>query len=527
MRLFPSALRRAITAIIACAALAALLPASRLAAQVVAERVDLGALARIREEGTQRSQVMEIAGYLTDVIGPRPQGSRAVKQANLWVAEQLRGFGLSNVTVEPWGTWGRGWERVRYSGNILTPYPQPLVAQSMAWSGSTPGLVRAHVVALPPSDSATLVKNHGGTLKGKVVLWGPPPLDQSTYYYEPLDYMRMEDPPRARRLSQEQLDDPKLRPEFLWSPEQVRLDRRKVPERFEDVMRVFKQEGVAAVILPSPIPYGTIRVSAIPGWHNIRTAKSGEPVAALVASFEQYGQMWRNVRRGIPVEVELQAQTRFVTDDSLGYNTLAELPGTDNADEYVMFGGHLDSWHAGTGATDNAAGVAVAVEAMRILKASGVRPRRTIRLGVWTSEEGRHMGVGGWIAKHPELWPKISVYLNLDNGAGRIRGIWDQSHPTMRPIFEQVFAPLKELGVTKVAKGNVGGNEHQDFDDRGIPGFTFLQDPLEYLIRTHHSSADTFERLIPEDLQQAAVVMAWTAYTLANRDEPFPRKPAR
>jgi hypothetical protein len=323
------------------------------------------------------------------------------------------------------------------------------------------------------------------------------------------------------------LDDPTLRPDFLWSPQQVRLDRRKVPERFEDVLRVFKREGVAAVLVSSPIPYGGIRVSAIPGWHNIRAGIGGEPVAALVASYEQYGQMWRNVRRGIPVEVELQAQNRWVTDDSLGYNTLAELPGRDKADEVVMFGGHLDSWHAGTGATDNAAGVAVAIEAMRILKATGLTPRRTIRVGIWTSEEGRHLGVSGWIAKHPELWPKISVYLNLDNGAGRIRGIWDQSHPTMQPIFEQLFAPLRPMGVLKVAKGNVGGNEHQDFDDVGIPGFTFLQDPLEYLIRTHHSNSDTFERLIPEDLQQAATVMAWTAYTLANREGMFPRKPGR
>jgi hypothetical protein len=520
--------RRAVP--VALALLAATLtvpPQARLAAQVVAERVDLDALARIREEATQRSQVMAIAGYLTDVIGPRPQGSRAVKQANLWTAEQLRGFGLSNVVVEPWGTWGRGWERVRYAGNVLTPYPQPLVAQPMAWSGSTAGLVRAPVVALAHTDSATLLREQGGKLKGKVVLWGAPPLDQSTYYYEPLDYMRMEDPPRARRFTPEMLDDPTLRPDFLWSPQQVRLDRRKVPERFEDVLRVFKREGVAAVLVSSPIPYGGIRVSAIPGWHNIRAGIGGEPVAALVASYEPYGQMWRNVRRGIPVEVELQAQNRWVTDDSLGYNTLAELPGRDKADEVVMFGGHLDSWHAGTGATDNAAGVAVAIEAMRILKATGLTPRRTIRVGIWTSEEGRHLGVSGWIAKHPELWPKISVYLNLDNGAGRIRGIWDQSHPTMQPIFEQLFAPLRPMGVLKVAKGNVGGNEHQDFDDVGIPGFTFLQDPLEYLIRTHHSNSDTFERLIPEDLQQAATVMAWTAYTLANREGMFPRKPGR
>ncbi len=520
MRHLPAACRRFTCAVLACVP-------SVVGAQVVQEKLDLGALARIRDEAYNRSQVMETAGYLTDVIGPRPQGSRAVKQANQWTAEQLTRWGLRNATVEPWGTWGRGWERVRYVGNILTPYPQPLVAQAMAWSGSTVGLVKSQVVAVEASDSATLVQKYGGKLKGKIVLWGEPPKTQSSYYYEPWDYLQMEYPTRTRRYTQAELDDPKLRPDFQWSPQQVRLDRRKLGDRFEDAMRALKGEGIAALLAPSPIAYGIIRVAAIPGWHNIRQQKAGEPIPALVVSYEQYGQMWRNVKRGLPVEVEVESRTRWVNDDSLGYNTLADLPGTDKADEYVMFGGHLDSWHAGTGATDNASGIAVVMEAMRILKALDLKPRRTIRVGIWTSEEGRHLGVAGWIARHPELWPKISVYLNLDNGAGKLRGLWDQSHPTMRPVFEQIFTPLRELGVQAIPKGNVGGNEHQDFDDVGIPGFTFLQDPLEYTIRSHHSSADTFERLIPDDLKQAATVMAWTAYTLANRDELFPRKPGK
>lgn len=494
-----------------------------LGAQIVHEKVDLGILARIRDEAYNRSQVMEAAGYLSDVIGPRPQGSRAVKQANNWAADQLRRFGLSNVSVEPWGTWGRGWERLTYTGNVLTPYPQALVAQPMAWSGSTTGVVRAAVVAVEAKDSAELVQKYGGKLKGKIVLWNAPPTSQSSYYYEPWDYLAMEYPPRTRRYTAQELEDPKLRPDFQWSPQALRLERRAAGDKAEDAFRALKREGIAALIAPSPIPYGIIRVSNMPGWHKIKLDQS-EPIPALVASFEQYGQMWRNIARGIPVEMELNVRNRWVTDDSLGYNTLADLPGTDKADEYVMFGGHLDSWHAGTGATDNASGVAVALEAMRILKTLGLKPRRTIRVGIWTSEEGRHLGVGGWIAKHPELWPKISVYLNLDNGAGRIRGLWDQSAPAMPPIFRQIFAPLRELGVTATPHGNVGGNEHQDFDDVGIPGFTFLQDPLEYTIRSHHSSADTFERLIPDDLKQSATVLAWTMYTLANRDEMFPRK---
>ena len=244
-----------------------------------------------------------------------------------------------------------------------------------------------------------------------------------------------------------------------------------------------------------------------------------------MAAYEQFGQLYRNVKRGVPVELEADIENRFVTDDSLGYNTLAELPGADLASQLVMFGGHLDSWHAGTGATDNAAGVAIGMEALRILEATGLKPRRTIRLGIWTSEEGRHLGVAGWLANHRDLWPAISVYLNVDDGAGRLRGLWDQSNPHVAPIFQQIFAPVEDLGVSIVKRGNVGGNEHQDFDDVGIAGFTFLQDPLEYVLRTHHSSADTFERLIEADLKQAAAVLAWTAYTVANRDEMIPRKP--
>lgn len=492
-------------------------------AQVVQERIDLDALQRIRDEGMNRSQALVTAGYLADVIGPRPQGSPAVKQANHWTARQLEQWGLANVSVEPWGTWGRGWERVRYNANITKPYPQPLVGQPMAWSGSTKGLVRGAAVLLDATDSASFQK-YKGTLRGKYVLLGQPPKVQQNFYLEPWPFLAMEDPPRRRRFSQEDLENPDLKPEFAWSPLATRLERRKAGDRYADLVRQLKAEDVAALIICSPMPYGIIRVMAVPGWQDIRQAKEGEPIPAVVVTLEQFGQMYRNLKRGIPVEIEASIQNRFVTDDSLGYNTLAEVPGTDLADELVMFGGHLDSWHAGTGATDNAAGVAIGMEALRILKATGLTPRRTIRLGIWTSEEGRHLGVAGWIANHRELWSKISVYLNVDNGAGRLRGLWTQSNPFMAPIFHQIFTPVRDLGVSAIKEGNVGGNEHQDFDDVGIPGFTFLQDPLEYVLRTHHTNADTFERLIEDDLKQAAIVLAWTAYTVANRDAMIPRK---
>jgi len=506
------------------AVLLALFGARAAPAQVARERLDLDALRKIKDEAQSRSQVMATAGYLTDVIGPRPQGSTAVKVANQWTAERLRAWGLANVTVEPWGTWGRGWERVRYAANIVKPYPAPLVAQPMAWSGSTKGTVRGPVVILDATDSGSF-QPYRGTLRGKFVLLGEPPKLQQNFYLEPWPYLAMEDPPRHRRFTEDDLENPNLKPDFAWSPLATRLERRKAGDRYADLVRQLEAEEIAALIVCSPLPYHIIRVMAVPGWHDIRQAKTGSPIPAVVASYEQFGQMYRNVKRGIPVELEADIENRFVTDDSVGYNTLAELPGTDLADQLVMFGGHLDSWHAGTGATDNAAGVAIGMEAIRVLQATGLKPRRTIRLGIWTSEEGRHLGVAGWLAKHRDQWPKISAYLNVDDGGGRLRGVWDQSNPHVAPIFQEIFAPVQGLGVSVVRHGNVGGNEHQDFDDVGIAGFTFLQDPLEYVLRTHHSSADTFERLIEADLEQAAAVLAWTAYTIANRDEMIPRKP--
>jgi carboxypeptidase Q len=244
----------------------------------------------------------------------------------------------------------------------------------------------------------------------------------------------------------------------------------------------------------------------------------------VVVSIEQYNEMYRNLERGVPVELELDVRTRFFDDDLQGYNTLADLPGSDLADQYVMIGAHLDSWHYGTGATDNAAGSVVMMEAMRILKSLGLQPRRTIRIALWSGEEQGLLGSRAWVEANEDLHPQISAYLNVDNGTGRIRGIWTQSNPAVAPIFEQILWPFKDLGVVTVKNGNTGGTDHLAFDAAGIPGFNFIQDPIEYGIRTHHTRSDTYERLVLEDLEQAAVIVAWTAYHLAMRDEMMPRK---
>jgi hypothetical protein len=282
-------------------------------------------------------------------------------------------------------------------------------------------------------------------------------------------------------------------------------------------------EGIAAILMPSSRAFGMLRVGGSqPG----RDPKQPVPLPELVIAHEQYGRIWRSVERGIPITLEVGIENRFHQAELTEYNVTADLPGTDRADELVMLGAHLDSWHPGTGATDNGAGVLVMMEAIRILDAIGARPRRTIRIALWSGEEQGLLGSRGWIRKHQELWPRISAYVNLDNGTGRVRGIWNQSNPGATPVFEQILWPFRDLGVVVVRDGDTGGTDHLAFDEVGVPGFNFMQDPIESEIRAHHTGADTFERLVLPDLQQAAVVIASTIYHLAIRDEMMPRKPA-
>lgn len=482
-------------------------------AQVVQERIDLGVIEQIREEGFERSEIMELGGYLTDVIGPRLSGSPAMKRANEWTAEQLRSWGLTNVKVEPWGEFGRGWERVRYSGRILTPFVQPLNAQPVAWTGSTPGAIEADVVALAIDDVADLDRFRG-KLRGKIVL-----------PQAPGDFPPEFEPAPRRRSLESLLDDQPV----AGASEQNRAERDAMMERYRRMMELNRavneflaDEGAAVILRPSARAYGVLRGG---GSAAGRVPGSPEPTPELIVSAEQYGQMWRNIQRGIPVRAEIHVENRFFDDDYNDYNTLGDIRGSDLADEYVMIGAHLDSWHYGTGATDNASGSIVMMEAMRILKAIGVQPRRTIRIALWGGEEQGLHGSRQWVAQNEELWSKISAYLNVDNGTGAIRGIFAQSNPDVIPVFEQLLAPFRDLGVVTVDPGNTGGTDHLSFDRVGIPGFQFVQDPIEYSIRTHHTDADTFERLVEDDLKRNAVIVAALAYHLAMRDEMLPRKP--
>jgi carboxypeptidase Q len=479
------------------------------AQQFAQERVDLRVVEQIRDEGLNRSRLDDLARHLNDVIGPRLTGSSGMRRANDWTAEKFREWGLQNVVVEPWGDFGRGWERVSYTGRITQPFMQPLIAQPLAWSGSTRGTQEGPVIAIEAVTPADL-QQYRGRLRGAWIL------PQRHVPHAP------EFQEQTRRLDAEQLLAPPAPPPAPPSPEQVQQRQQQFAQQGPSVAAVLdsmaRAEGALGYLRPSQWAYGILRVGGV-------SRTEANPLPALVISHDQYGQLWRNATHGVPARVEINVQNRFLTDDLRAYNTMADLPGTDLANEYVMIGGHLDSWHTGTGATDNAAGSVVMMEAMRILRTLGLQPRRTIRVGLWSGEEQGLLGSRGWVRNNTELHPRISAYLNVDNGTGRLRGIWNQSNAAATPIFEQLLWPFRDIGIVAVRHGNTGGTDHQAFDAVGIPGFNFIQDPIEYGFRTHHSSADTYDRLLIEDLKQAAVIVASTAYHLAMRDEMVPRKP--
>ena len=495
-------------------------PASALA-QIAQEEVDLAIIQQIREEGFERSQLIETIRYLTEVIGPRLTGSPGMMEANEWTASKMREWGFENVVIEPWGEFGRGWESVSYAGRIVTPFTQPLHAHPVGWTGSTSGTITGQAVIIQ-ADSAADLEKYRGQLRNAIVLSAPPP------NVEPEWEWQERRTPADELFAQPEVADPEARArraaEMAEQREQMMARYRQMREVRAAMSGMLREEGVAVVLSPSSRNYGMIRG----GGNNAgRNADQPDPLPELVVIREQYNMIYRNVEAGIPVELEINVHNEFFDDDLQEYNMLADFPGTDKADELVMLGGHLDSWHYGTGAADNAAGCVVMMEAMRILKAIGVQPRRTIRIGLWSGEEQGLLGSRNWVQNHPELHDKISAYVNFDNGTGKIRGIWSQMNEGAVPIFEQILWPFRDLGVVAVRHGNTGGTDHLAFDGAGIPGFNFIQDPIEYGIRTHHTYVDTFDGLMLDDLQQAAVVVAATVYQLAMREEMVPRKQPR
>jgi len=513
------------------AAMATAVVAATLAIPVTAQlrdQADLDAIYRIKQEGTTNSKVMESLSYLTDVHGPRLTNSPLMHQAADWAQKQMTSWGLANVHTEKWGPFGRGWVNEHTSVTMTAPQPFVIQAYPKAWTPGTAGEVTGTAVIAVIEKEEDFAK-YKGKLKGTFLLQSPTREFQA-YFESPV-----------RRYTDKELTD--------LSKEQVSGGDRE--RRFRQMMsgmagmtafrkkrmQFYKDEGVLAVLEMSPGDRGdngAIRVQGPTPGEGGRTKEDEAPVPQLVLAAEHYGRIQRVLEKNVPVSLTVNVRNRFIDEPTDPYNILAEIPGTDKANEVVMIGAHFDSWHGGTGATDNAVSSAVMMEAMRIIKATGLKPRRTIRLGLWTGEEQGLLGSRAYVKEHfadpldMKLRPghaTMSVYFNMDNGGGAFRGIYLQGNEAAAPVFEAWMKPFHNIGMQTVTIRPTGGTDHQAFDAVGLPGFQFIQDPLEYSSRTHHTNLDVYERAIPADLMQNAIVVASFAYQAANRDALFPRKP--
>jgi len=518
-------------------------------AQPATESLDMTMYQRIRDEGLSHSHVLEFASGLMDGIGPRLTGSPNVKKANEWTRDQLTAMGCANAHLEDWGEFGMGWRQLNTWVRMSAPDTAVFIAQALPWSPSSHGPVNGRAIWVNARDEKDLEK-YKGKLDGKIVFFG-----------------EMRDVKPVDKALWERRDDADLKktaeyPVHVGEQEQGFQDFIRRLEFREAAGRFFAAEHALAVVLPSRDGRngggsgGTIfdDGGAGLGWFAYKR-EHAEELPVVVMAIESYGRVYRLLKANVPVSVEMDVETEFTGDHEHGFDTIAEIPGSDPKlkDEVVMVGGHLDSWASATGATDNGAGTVVAMEVMRILNALHVQPRRTIRVGLWTGEEQGEFGSYGYVKQHFGFVPlsaapdqaklpdflrkpagpvqlkpeqqKISGYFNLDNGSGKIRGIFLQENAAIGPIFQQWIAPLQDLGVSTITMRNTGGTDHEAFDSVGVPGFQFIQDMLDYGSRTHHSNMDTYERLQGEDLAQAAVVEAIFVYNTAMRDQMLPRKP--
>lgn len=563
-------------------------------------------IARIRDEGLNRSQVMQTLSYLTDVIGPRLTGSPNLRRANDWTREKLESWGLSNSHLEQWGPFGYGWSLERFSAEIVEPQYIPIKAYPSAWSPGLAKPITANVVFIDATNTTQLEK-YKGKLKGAIVL--PSPVREIPSRNEPLT--RRLDVTNLLELANASIPIP-FNPSNAFGgfrgqgggrfggtnafgrfggTNAPSFGRRRgsVWARF---IPFFNEEGVAAVLAPSTIgDAGTIFVAgaSVPlseGETNSsptdlpRPTSSSRPSAyatnapaippQITVAVEDYNRLVRMAQFDEKLKARIDLKVQFHKDDLMVCNTIAELPGTDLKDEIVMVGAHLDSWHSGTGATDNAAGCAAAMEAVRIIKALDLKPRRTIRVALWTGEEQGLLGSKAYVTQHfgrfvtnttdvasntrsprdegagddrpnrrtrsgrsdssrklakEDEYDKLSAYFNLDNGAGKIRGIYMQGNEAVRPYFRKWLEPFRDLGAETITPSNTGSTDHISFTTIGLPGFQFLQDPLDYNTRTHHSNEDVYDRVPPDDLKQASVIMAAFVYNAAMLDEKLPRKP--
>jgi hypothetical protein len=569
---------------------------------------------RIKEEGLKHSQVMATLSYLTDVIGPRLTGSPNMKRANEWTRDKLAAWGAANAHLEAWGPFGRGWTLKRFSAQVVEPQCIPLIGFPKAWSPGTDGTLTARVVYLDVKTEADLA-GYKGKLKGAIVLTSPvrevaarwEPLANRKTDSELLELADASEPAArgmGRRGGQAQAQGQPAAggrggpgaaaaggPSGPAAERARRGGRYNSPEfraqqEFQRKKMMFlAEEGVAMLVDPSTQGDGGtffVQSASVPGAPLPGPGQTGGRRVApydkdapkiplqLVLSKEHYNRLVRMCEQGEKVKMAVDLAVQFHDEDLMSYNTVAEIPGSDLKDEVVMLGGHMDSWHSGTGATDNGAGVSVAMEAIRILQALNLKPRRTIRIALWSGEEEGLLGSRAFVKDHfgkspsnamfgppPEAanppaagarngngngdgaspkdssesvakpeFDKFSAYFNLDNGTGKIRGVYMQGNESVRPIFRKWLEPFREMGAATLTISNTGGTDHQSFDGIGLPGFQFIQDEIEYDTRTHHSNQDVFDRIQADDMKQASVIMAAFVYNAAMMDQKLPRKPA-
>ena len=462
---------------------------------------DAATLARIRDEGMNRSRALELFDHLTTTIGPRLTASPAFKQSVDWAAQTLRDYGLSNVHLDPW-PFGRGWTLDGQIAEMTAPRYMPLIAYAEAWSPPTAGIVEGAPVYIGDLANADSVRAHAAAIRGAIVL-----------ATKPQDVFITKD-----RLQPTEHDQP-------VPIGQPRPNNASGPLTRQTMFATLRALGAAAVLRPTEGNEGTMFVLGS------RNSSPESSVPSLIVSSEQYNLLVRSVRDAVPVKLRVGIRASYYTADTNAYNVIAEIPGADAkiGDEVVLLGAHVDSWHSGTGAADNADAVAELMEAMRILKATGVRPRRTIRAAIWGGEEQGLLGSRAYAQAHyagdanAKAREKFSVYLNNDPGTGRIYGWYAEGNAEAKAVLDAWLAPLRDLGARRNVMEKIGSTDHLSFIALGLPGFNTIQDYTEYDTRIHHTNMDVFERVDPEGLKQASVVLASFAYSAAMRDGPFPR----
>lgn len=523
-------------------------------AQITPEKVDTATISRIKDEGFNHSRAMELMSYLTDVCGERLTWSPEYKAAADWTVSKLSEWKLQNIHLETWAPSGRGWSLKHFSAHMLEPKTIPLIGYPKAWSPGTDGTIKGKAVYLDVKADSDFAR-YKGKLKGAIVLI-------SEIRDLPQNFK-----PFAERLQDEALlrlanaDANATRRRGGWRGDTTMFRRYREDARLTSAKLEFcRKEKALAIVDGARQDGGTLMVMSAsvpqpadtgrPARVNAYDEKAPAILPQVTLAAEHYDRILRILRNGVPVKLEMEVEVEFTDDMQQGLNVIGEIPGTDLKDEVVMVGAHLDSWHAGTGACDNGSGVITAMETMRILKTLDLKPRRTIRIGLWGGEEQGLYGSRAYVAQHlgeraggatygppgsgqssqgeltrKEGYEKFDAYFNDDNGTGRFRGIYLQGNEAVRPIFRAWLAPFQDSGASTISLSNTGGTDHLSFDAIGLPGFQFIQDPVEYG-RTYHSNMDVYERVSAEDMKQDAVMMASFAYTAAMRDEKLPHKPS-